>query len=400
MIYDYDVSRLHHAIEVVDILADDQEGKLACVGAQGLVGRKDWQCMDVFAKPGKDETVPGKKSEWRLDMGGLNARLGVVRRGYERRKEEEESVDLIFIEERPQKKPVLVVKGLKRTGLVVEVPGVGIEKTKATVVGLPTGRGKEAEQEVKKKYVRGGLNERRNIEGMGANLVQSIDMADDRLTPLSMSPAPKSTSGVKAPPPKFPASRTISVKVPSLLAQKKAAGTAAARKARAALRGPRNVWGGGFRNTVQPLSEDDGRLTTLSIASGQRVKTTAAAAVVVVKAPPSQGSETPTANKGKAALKRPRNISGAGFRNIAQPLDEDDERLTPVSMEMSPRRKRERDGDEGSMWSRSLGGGVVRRGRVGGRVVWGCKFGDWRWWAVGSSWANMLVAGMITAEYG
>jgi len=32
--------------------------------------------------------------------------------------------------------------------------------------------------------------------------------------------------------------------------------------------------------------------------------------------------------------------------------------------------------------------------------VWSCKFGDWRWWAVGSSWANMLVAGMITAEYG
>ena len=69
-IYDYDVSRLHHAIEVVDILADDQEGKLACVGAQGLVGRKDWQCMDLFAGKGGEEIVPGKKREWTLDMGG------------------------------------------------------------------------------------------------------------------------------------------------------------------------------------------------------------------------------------------------------------------------------------------------------------------------------------------
>lgn len=183
--------------------------------------------MDLFAGKGGEEIVPGKKSEWRSDMGGLNAGLGVVRRGYERRKEEKkdaddgESADLIFVEERTQKKAVAVVKGLKKTELGVEAPGVGIEKTKATVVGLPTGRGKEAEQEVKKKYVRGGLNERRNIEGMGGNMPQHINVVDDRLTPLSMSPAPKSTSGAKAPPPKFPASRIMSVKVPSSLAQKK-----------------------------------------------------------------------------------------------------------------------------------------------------------------------------------
>jgi len=124
--------------------------------------------------------------------------------------------------------------------------------------------------------------------------------------------------------------------------------------------------GGGFRNTVQPLDEDDERLMTLSMASGQRVKTTAAAAVVV-KAPRSQGSEAPTAKKAKGGLKRPRNISG-GFRNAVQPLDEDDERLTPVSMEMSPRRKRERDGDEGEYVEpkpRRRGGAKREGGREG-----------------------------------
>jgi len=103
------------------------------------------------------------------------------------------------------------------------------------------------------------------------------------------------------------------------------------------------------------------------MASGQRVKTTAAAAVVV-KAPRSQGSEAPTAKKAKGGLKRPRNISGGGFRNAVQPLDEDDERLTPVSMEMSPRRKRERDGDEGEYVEpkpRRRGGAKREGGREG-----------------------------------
>ncbi len=219
-------------------------------GGAGARGEKILAVYGFVCGEGGEEIVPGKKTEWRLDMGGLNARLGVVRRGYERRKEEEkdaddgESADLIFVEERTQKKAVAVIKGLKKTELGVETPGVGIEKTKATVVGLPTGPGKAAGQELNRKYVRGGLNERRNIEGMGGNMPQHINVVDDPLTPLSMSPAPKSTSGAKAPPPKCPASRIMSVKMPSSLAQKKAAGTAAARKARSRAEGTEECFGG------------------------------------------------------------------------------------------------------------------------------------------------------------
>jgi len=84
--YDYDVSRLHHAIEVVDTVNDDQGGIIACLGGQGQVIRKAWQYADLG---GLEGVTVGAKSTWDLDMRLLNQRLKSVQDAYEVRKENE-----------------------------------------------------------------------------------------------------------------------------------------------------------------------------------------------------------------------------------------------------------------------------------------------------------------------
>lgn len=84
--YDYDISRFHHAIEVVDTLNDDQKGTIGCLGGQGQVSRKAWQYADLG---GLEGVTVGAKSTWDLDMKSLNQRLKIVHDAYEQRKEDE-----------------------------------------------------------------------------------------------------------------------------------------------------------------------------------------------------------------------------------------------------------------------------------------------------------------------
>ena len=85
--YEYDMSRLHHAIEVVDSIDDDQQrGKLACLGGQGQIGRQAWQFADLA---GAEGVVVAGKSAWDLDMQALNKRLAIVQEWVEKRREGE-----------------------------------------------------------------------------------------------------------------------------------------------------------------------------------------------------------------------------------------------------------------------------------------------------------------------
>ncbi len=81
--YDYDISRFHHAIEVVDTLNDDQRGTIGSLGGQGQVSRKVWQYADLG---GLEGVTVGAKSTWDLDMRLLNQRLKGVQDAYEQRK--------------------------------------------------------------------------------------------------------------------------------------------------------------------------------------------------------------------------------------------------------------------------------------------------------------------------
>lgn len=84
--YDYSVSRFHHAIEVVDMTFDDKKSKISCLGGQGSISRKAWQFADMT---NVDGVSIGAKSSWDMDMGELNAKLSVVQKSFEMRKERE-----------------------------------------------------------------------------------------------------------------------------------------------------------------------------------------------------------------------------------------------------------------------------------------------------------------------
>ncbi|KAL6717350.1 hypothetical protein ACLMJK_005265 [Lecanora helva] len=84
--YEYNFARIHHAIEVVDSINDDQIGKLGCLGGHGQIERTAWQFADLA---GADGVTRAGKSTWDLDMKALNARLAVVQASFDRRKEEE-----------------------------------------------------------------------------------------------------------------------------------------------------------------------------------------------------------------------------------------------------------------------------------------------------------------------
>lgn len=74
--------KLHHAIEVVDTLNDDPKGKIACIGGQGLVGRRAWQFADLAGLEGVNV---GARSTWDPDMRALNARLALVQKLFDKR---------------------------------------------------------------------------------------------------------------------------------------------------------------------------------------------------------------------------------------------------------------------------------------------------------------------------
>ena len=80
--YDYDISKFHHAIEVMDILGG--EPKICCVGGQGSISLRAWQFgrFDADDHMGAD----GGKASWEWEMGKLNARMAVVQENYFLRK--------------------------------------------------------------------------------------------------------------------------------------------------------------------------------------------------------------------------------------------------------------------------------------------------------------------------
>ena len=81
--YEYEISRFHHAVEVVAI-TDNEPGRIACLGGQGSIGRKAWQLADLAGVEGLTTVA---KSAWDFDTTQLNARLNVVQNAWEMRNE-------------------------------------------------------------------------------------------------------------------------------------------------------------------------------------------------------------------------------------------------------------------------------------------------------------------------
>ena len=70
-----DISRLHHAVEVISTTCDEQNGRIAYQGGQGSIGWKVWQFADMASVDGV--AVGSKGSIWDLDMSRVNAELMV-----------------------------------------------------------------------------------------------------------------------------------------------------------------------------------------------------------------------------------------------------------------------------------------------------------------------------------
>jgi len=94
--YDHDISRLHHAIEVVCTLDSGVKGKLCCLGGQGHIERTAWQFGDMV---GRSEAGARGKSSWDFDMGKVDVWMKVVQDSYERRKRDETEVGRRAIKE-------------------------------------------------------------------------------------------------------------------------------------------------------------------------------------------------------------------------------------------------------------------------------------------------------------
>ena len=95
-LYDYNISRHHHAIEVMDKMADDGHSKIRCLGGQGSIKRKAWQFGDFNGKFG----VTAGKSSWEFDMASIHKSMGLVQAKYEKRTADEA---VVHMDEAPAK---------------------------------------------------------------------------------------------------------------------------------------------------------------------------------------------------------------------------------------------------------------------------------------------------------
>ena len=89
-LYDYNISRHHHAIEVMDKMADDGPSKIRCLGGQGSIKRKPWQFGDFNGKFG----VTAGKSSWEFDMASIHKSMGLVQAKYKKRTADEAVVHM------------------------------------------------------------------------------------------------------------------------------------------------------------------------------------------------------------------------------------------------------------------------------------------------------------------
>ncbi len=80
-LYDYNISKYHHAIEVMEIVADDGLSKIRCLGGQGSIKRKAWQFGNFNGFKG----VTAGKSSWEFDMASTHIKMESVQAKYEKR---------------------------------------------------------------------------------------------------------------------------------------------------------------------------------------------------------------------------------------------------------------------------------------------------------------------------
>ncbi len=80
-LYDYNISRHHHAIEVVDVMVDDEPSKIRCLGGQGSIKRKAWQFGNFNGQKG----VTAGKSSWEFNMASTHKNMESVQARYKKR---------------------------------------------------------------------------------------------------------------------------------------------------------------------------------------------------------------------------------------------------------------------------------------------------------------------------
>ena len=80
-LYDYNISKYHHAIEVLEIVQSDGPSKIHCLGGQGSIKRKSWQFGNFHSQKG----VTAGWSSWAFDMASLHTKMETVQARYEKR---------------------------------------------------------------------------------------------------------------------------------------------------------------------------------------------------------------------------------------------------------------------------------------------------------------------------
>lgn len=96
-LYDYNISRHHHAIEVMEIVAVDGLSKIRWLGGQGSIKRKAWQFGNFNGQKG----VTGGKSSWEFDMVSTHKDMESVQAKYEQRTAYDA---IVLMDETPVKK--------------------------------------------------------------------------------------------------------------------------------------------------------------------------------------------------------------------------------------------------------------------------------------------------------
>ena len=96
-LYDYNISRHHHAIEVMEIGTVDGLSKIRWMGGQGSINRKAWQFGNFNGKKG----VTGGRSSWEFDMTSTHKNMELVQAKYEKRTADEA---VVHMDETPVRK--------------------------------------------------------------------------------------------------------------------------------------------------------------------------------------------------------------------------------------------------------------------------------------------------------
>ena len=80
-LYDYNISKYHHAIEVMEIVDNDGLSKIRCLGGQGSIKRKSWQFGNFSSQKG----ILAGLSSWEFDMASTHIKMESVQAKYEKR---------------------------------------------------------------------------------------------------------------------------------------------------------------------------------------------------------------------------------------------------------------------------------------------------------------------------